>query len=130
MPIYDYICSEGHVTTQRGSYDDAEIVCLVDVTYEFFKDKDGRSIYLTDPCLEQAHRRPFSTDYGVSGLPTRGPIVPAPPAPRSTSGEESDTVWGEIMDTQAHEQHEHAKKYGRGGELADRYDERPKTSRE
>ena len=117
MPIYEYVCELGHVTTQRGGYDDAEIVC------------NGPKLCedCTPFCFRPAYRRPFNKDYGVLGLPTRGPILPAPPAPRSTSGEESDTIWAEIMDTQAHEQHEHAKKYGRGGELADRYDERPKN---
>lgn len=118
MPIYDYVCELSHVTTQRGSYDAAEIVCT------------GGDPACCGKCSRQAHRRPFSLDYGVTGLPTRGPILPAPPAPRSTAKEKSSEIWGEMMDEQAHEQHQYAKKYGRGGEMADRHDERPKSSRE
>ena len=80
-------------------------------------------------CGSTARRRPFYYDTAVTRLPTRGPIIPAKPLPRSTKDENTDT-WLEMTHEEAYRQHEWAKKYSRGGELADKHEERPTGTRE
>lgn len=112
MPIYEYVCDEdpNHVTVITHAHLDQEItICSVEGNI--------------------ARRRPFYTDTAVTRLPTRGPLIPAKPKPRSTAGENTDT-WLDMTHEEADRQHQWAKKYSRGGELADRHDERPTGTRE
>ena len=110
MPTYDYVCVYCRRVTTRRNCSTAlrSILCV---------------------CGSQADRVPFYLDTAVTRLPTRGPIIPARPAPKSTAGENTDT-WLEMTHEEAYRQHKWASKYSRGGELADRYDERPSGTRE
>ena len=122
MPTYEYVCDDGHITVVRSAnIDEDNIVCMAE-----------RVVCCEDhpePCWNSARRRSFYYDTAVTRLPTRGPIIPPSPAPRSTKGESSDT-WLEMTHEEAYRQHDWAKKYSRGGELADRHDERPTGTRE
>ena len=110
MPTYLYDCKQCDSVIEKrdASYDLRQIDCA---------------------CGGRADRRPFYLDTAVTRLPTRGPIIPPRPASRSSKGENTDT-WKAMLDEYAYEEHKHAKHYGRGGELADRWDEKPKGVRE
>ena len=112
IPTYEYICDEqpNHITIIVQAPLDQEItICGVDGNI--------------------ARRRPFYLDTAVTRLPTRGPLIPARPAPRSTKDENTDT-WLEMTHEEAYTQDKWARKYSRGGELADRWDEHPTGARE
>ena len=110
MPTYEFVCDDGHVTrVPNASINQVDWPC--------------------NDCGIQATRRPFYLDTAVTRLPTRGPLIPARPAPRSTKGENTDT-WLEMTHEEAYTQDKWARKYSRGGELADRWDEHPTGARE
>ena len=128
IPTYEYECEAGHLTTVRDvGLDQAEIACQeVAGVPDFIGDSHPVTLHC---CGLVAKRRPFYLDTAVTRLPTRGPIIPPRPAPRSSKNEKPD-VWKSMMDEYAYKEHEHAKQYGRGGELADRHDERPTGTRD
>ena len=112
MPVYTFHCPAGHTFDRRVTgYDDACCKC-------------------PEPgCDEVGVRRAFYLEQAVTGLPTRAPLLPPRPGPRSSKGESADTA-GEMTDEFAHRSYQWDKKYAAGGEYADRWDERPKSKRE
>lgn len=109
-------------------------------TYTYTCDRCNRELTIYQAPLNQEYwpckgcgflmrRRPFYIDTAVTGLPTRGPIIPPAPLPRSSEKENTNT-WKEMLDEYAYESHKHDRKYGRGGEYADAWDERPRGVRE
>ena len=95
MPTYEYICDDdpSHIITIPNAKLDQEItLCTVDGSI--------------------ARRRPFYLDTAVTRLPTRGPIIPARPKPKSTAGENTDT-WLEMTHEEAYTQDKWARKYSR-----------------
>ena len=123
MPVYEYQCEDGHVTTVlHASYDLEEIECR---QMELVKGTGAKY-----PCLARARRRPFYLEQTVTGLPTRAPLLPPRPAPRSSKKESADTA-GEMMDEFAHDSYQWDRKYAAGGEYAEGdWDSRPKSKRE
>ena len=118
MPTYEYVCEEGHhILLRNAPIDQGEIICTVEL------------LDLNYYCMAPAKRVPFYLDTAVTRLPTRGPIIPPRPTPRSSKKENTD-IWKEMLDDYAYAEHRHSTHYGRGGDLADRYDERPSGGRE
>lgn len=102
MPIYEYVCPNGHVTEQRGGLDDAEILCpecleaAVDSVYAPLRDEQVL-----------AHRRPAYLSQGVifPGVGfTRTVIPPASPKTTTIPGEPV-ADWFEKTDEYAERQY-------------------------
>ena len=123
MPTYEYVCEDGHRTIMRNrTVQDKEIECQ---QMEIVKGTGAEY-----PCLARACRVPFYLDTTVTGLPTRAPLLPPRPGPRSSKGESSDTA-GEMMDEFAHKSYQWDRKYAAGGEYAEGdWASRPKSRRE
>ena len=100
MPWYTYRCPLGHAFDRRAGYDDAAMKCR----------ERG--------CSKVAVRRSFYLEQTVTGLPTRAPLLPPRPAPRSSRREGPDTA-AEMMDEFAHKSYQYDKKYAAGGEYAE-----------
>ncbi len=99
MPVYNYICPLGHVTEQKGGYDDAEIRCPA-----------GNSVVW---CKEVARRSAVYPSQGVifSGTGfTRTVIPPAPPKTTTTPGEPV-ADWFEKTDEYAEKQYKDDEHY-------------------
>ena len=109
MPVYEFICPSGHITERRSDLDTDTIECPEPV------DRLGPL------CRLPARRRPFYESQAVTNLPTRGPILPIRPKPRSTHGEKPDYA-KEIWDETAWQQYQYDKRYGPGGDYADSTD--------
>ena len=89
MPLYEYVCPEGHVTEQKGALDQATIECAY--------------------CKQEARRRPAYLSQGVRfpgvGF-TRTVIPPAQPRPDTIHGEPQDD-WFEKVDEFAEKQYDY-----------------------
>ena len=111
MPTYEYVCPAcGSRYVHRDMPPDCGAITC-------------------DACNTDAPRVPFYLDTAITGLPTRGPLIPARPKPRSTAKENADN-WLDMTHEEAYRQHEWSKRYGRGGEYARDFDDRPATKRE
>lgn len=102
MPIYEYVCTYGHVTEQRGGYDDATILCRAAI--------EAFDRFL---CGEVATRRPGYQSQGVifkgTGF-TRTVIPPAPPTKTTIPGEPVND-WAEKTDTYVRESYKDDNNY-------------------
>ena len=98
-PVYTFHCPTGHTFDRRVSgYDDACSKC--------------------PECDDVGVRRSFYLEQTVTGLPTRAPLLPPRPGPRSSKGESADTA-GEMMDEFAHKSYQWDRRYAAGGEYAE-----------
>ena len=113
MPNYEYVCDSGHVTEQRGGYDDADILCPEEITCTYDCDNCAPYHVCGSICGRIATRRPGYKSQGVifSGVGfTKTVIPPAPPQPTTIPGEPT-ADWLDKTDTFAQKQYQDDKEY-------------------
>lgn len=106
MPIYEYLCEDGHVTERRGDLDEDTITCL-HMTKLPVVAESGAAVAQAHYCNKSARRRPAYASQGVifPGVGfTRTVIPPKPPDPKTEAGEPTPD-WFEKLDEYAEKQH-------------------------
>lgn len=101
MPMYRYVCEDGHEFEQRGGYDDDVVDCL---QMELVPQTGAKY-----PCLAPAKRQAVYRDQSVifSGPGWTKSIVPPPePLPPSSAGESTD-IHFEKLDEFASKQYDY-----------------------